>query len=64
MKLAVTYQMCGYIDVPGDTVEQSMENFNNDPDEYDLPKNAVYVDGSFELSTQDVDEMKAMTTTY
>ena len=59
MKLAVTWQMCGYIDIPGNTLEESMENFNNNSNHYRLP-GGEYVDGSFELTTQDVEEMEAM----
>ena len=58
MRLAVTYWMAGYIDVPGNTLEEAMKNFNENPDRYKLPIDAYYVDGSYELSTQDVEEME------
>ena len=60
MRLAVTYQMAGYIDVPGNTIEKAMEEFNNNSDYYKLPTDAEYVDGSYELTTQDVEEMEAI----
>ena len=60
MRLAVTYQMAGYIDVPGNTLEEAMKEFNDNSDYYKLPTDAEYVDGSYELSTQDVDEMEAI----
>lgn len=60
MRLAVTYQMAGYIDVPGNTIEEAMEEFNNNSDYYKLPTDAEYVDGSYELTTQDVEEMEAI----
>ena len=60
MKVAVTWQMCGYVDIPADTMEEAMEKFNNESDYIKLPTNGEYVDGSFELSSDDVDEMESM----
>ena len=59
-KIAVTWEMCGFIEVEGNTVEEAMENFENNPDEYELPRDGEYVDGSFVLSTDDVDTMEIM----
>ena len=42
------------------TTEEAMEAFNEQCDYIKLPTNGEYVDGSFELSTQDVEEMEAM----
>ena len=60
MKVAVTWEMCGYVDIDADTMEEAMEKFNNESDYIKLPTNGEYVDGSFELSSDDVDEMEAM----
>ena len=60
MKVAVTWQMCGYVDITADTMEEAMEKFNNESDYIKLPTNGEYVDGSFELSSDDADEMEAM----
>ena len=60
MKVSVTWQMCGYVDIPADTMEEAMEKFNNESDYIKLPTNGEYVDGSFELSSDDADEMEAM----
>lgn len=61
MRVAVTWQMCGYIDVPETkTTEEAMVKFNENPDNFALPTEANYVDGSFELSTDDVEEMEAI----
>lgn len=61
MKLAVTWQMCGYVDIPNVTsIESAMIYFENNSDYIKLPTNGEYVDGSFELSTDDPDEMKVM----
>ena len=61
MKLAVTWQMFGYVDIPNVTsIESAMIYFENNSDYIKLPTNGEYVDGSFEMSTDDPDEMKLM----
>ncbi len=60
MKLAVTWEMCGYVDVEADTLEEAMEKFYDECDYIKLPSDGEYIDGSFQLSTDDVDEMEAM----
>lgn len=61
MKIAVTWGMCGYVDIPqANTVEEAMEIFNRESDYIKLPTNGEYVDGSFQLFTDDVNEMEAM----
>lgn len=60
VKIAVTWEMCGYIEVDAVSTEEAMQKVKNDPDDYDLPKNGDYVDGSFHLSTEDVEIMKIM----
>jgi hypothetical protein len=61
IKLPVTWQVCGWIEVEADSLEEAIDNFN--PNEHELPKNdeASYVDGSFELTDSDPDNIKAMT---
>ena len=59
MRLAVTWEMAGYVNVEADTLEDAMEKFNKESDYIKLP-NGDYVDGSFRLSTEDVDEMEAI----
>ena len=61
MKIAVTWEMCGYVDIPhANTVKEAMEIFNRESDYIKLPTNGEYVDGSFQLSTDDVEEMEDM----
>ena len=60
MRLAVTWEMAGYVDVEADTLEDAMGKFNNESDYIKLPTNGEYVDGSFQLSSDDVEEMEAM----
>ena len=61
MRIAVTWSMCGYIDVPGaSTYEEAIAEVLQNADDYNLPVEQVYVDGSFEPSTQDPEEMAAI----
>ena len=61
MKVAVTWQMYGYVDIPNVTsMESAMIYFNENSDYIKLPTDGEYVDGSFELSTEDPDEMEVM----
>lgn len=60
MRVAVTWEMCGYVDIEADTMEEAMEKFNRESDYIKLPTNAEYVDGSFQLSSDDVEEMEVM----
>ncbi|MGN0485533.1 MAG: hypothetical protein ACI4HI_18495 [Lachnospiraceae bacterium] len=63
MKVAVTWQMCGYVDIDRPTMESAMKYFEENSDCIKLPKDGIYVDGSFELSSDDVEEMKIMAIT-
>lgn len=60
MKVAVTWEMCGYVEIDANTMEEAMKKFNENSDHIKLPTNGEYVDGSFQLSSEDVEEMEAM----
>lgn len=60
MKVAVTWEMCGYIDIEAQSMEEAMEKFKKESDYIELPSDGIYVDGSFQLSSDDVEEMKVM----
>lgn len=60
MKVAVTWEVCGYVDIEAETMEEAMEKFNKDSETIPLPTDFEYVDGSFQLSSNDVEEMEAM----
>lgn len=61
MKVAVTWELYGYVDIPyATTMEEAMDVFNQESDYIKLPSEAEYVYGSFRLITEDVDEMKVM----
>lgn len=59
MKVAVTWEMCGYVDIEANTMEEAMEKFKKESDYIKLP-DGEYVDGSFQLTSEDVEEMKTM----
>lgn len=60
-RIAVVWQACGFIEVEADSIEEAMGKVRENPDDYQLPYDGgEYVDGSFELSTDDVEEMKAI----
>ncbi len=60
MKVPVTWSMCGFVEIDADTMEEAMEKFNKNSDYIKLPTDGEYVDGSFELSSDDAEEMEAM----
>lgn len=53
--IPVTWSVCGMIKVKAKSLEEAMSIFDNNPDDFDLPDNSDYVDGSFELSSKDVE---------
>lgn len=59
-RVAVTWEVCGYIEVEADSIEEAMNMVDENPDDYKLPIENYYIDGSFGLSTYDVEEMKAI----
>ncbi len=57
--LCVTWEMCGTVKVMAHSLEEAMETFYKDLNHIKLP-DGEYVDSSFKLSTDDVEEMEAM----
>nr|DAR46216.1 MAG TPA: hypothetical protein [Caudoviricetes sp.] len=41
-------------------MEEAMKKFHSESDHIKLPEDGVYVDGSFQLTSDDVEEMEAM----
>lgn len=60
MKVAVTWEMFGYIDIEANNMEEAMRKFYSESDHIKLPEDGIYVDGSFRLTSNDVEEMEAM----
>lgn len=59
-RVAVTYEMAGFIEIEADSMEEAMEKFTENSDMYPLPYEANYVDGSFQTVCNDVDAMKVL----
>lgn len=58
-RIAVNWEVCGFIEVEADNLEEAMNKVRENPDNYPLPYDGgEYVDGSFCLSTDDVEEMR------
>ena len=58
-RIAVTWETAGYIEVEANSIEEAMKKVKENPDNYPLPYDGgEYIDGSFRLSTDDVEEMK------
>ena len=62
MKVAVTWEMCGFVEINAPTMEEAMAYFNENSDDIPLPDDGEYVDGSFELSSDDPEVLKSMGT--
>ena len=60
MKVPVVWEMCGFIDIPEESMKAAMERFNKESEAIPLPSHGEYVDGSFQLASTDPDEMRAM----
>ncbi len=61
MKLAVTWEMKGYIDIPeAKSIDEAMEIFKRKSDDIELPK-GEYVDSSFRLTDEDAEIQKVLT---
>ena len=60
VKLPVTYEVCGFVEVPKGTIEEAIDYFYENIDYIKLPTDTEYVDGSFQLSTDDPEEIEAM----
>jgi hypothetical protein len=60
IKLPVTWQMSGIIEVEADSIQDAIDNF--EPDDVDLPDNdepdTLYVDSSFALTDTDTSYVK------
>ena len=54
--IPVSWEMCGFIEIYADTIEEAVEIFDKDSDTYELPSESNYVDGSFERADYDLVE--------
>jgi len=54
-KLPVTWEVYGFVKIEANSIEEAIEIFNRESDHIELPEDSEYVDGSFELSSDEPD---------
>lgn len=54
-RLPVTWEVCGFVEVEAESVEEAIEAFERDIDHIPLPDDSEYVDGSFGLTDPSVE---------
>lgn len=59
IKLPVTWECCGVIEVEADSIENAIEYFDYHSDELPLPDDFEYVDASFQLSCNEPEYVKS-----
>lgn len=58
--LPVTWEMCGTVSVKANTLDEAIQRFYETADDIPLPHDSNYVDGSFQLSSNDRDFIKLL----
>lgn len=58
IKLPVTWEECGTVEIEADSIEEALEKFQYEEPYLELPNNNVYIDGSFQLSSNDPESIR------
>ena len=58
IKLPVTWEVCGMIEIEADSIEDAVNKFDENIDFISLPSNGEYVDGSFDLSNREIEYLE------
>ncbi len=58
--IPVTWEMCGKITVKANTLNEAMDIARDEASEIPLPSESYYVDGSWQLSLDDADEIRCL----
>ena len=58
-KMPVTWEVCGFVNVEADSIEDAIQEFKKNSDCYELPNDPQYVEDSFCLSDDDPEIIKA-----
>lgn len=58
IRLPVTWEVCGFINVEAENIESAIEYFNESADRIPLPEDFEYVDASFSLTDTDPEFIK------
>ena len=53
INIPVTYEMAGVVTIEADSIKEAMKKFRLNSDNFKLPNNSYYVDGSFEMTSDD-----------
>ena len=56
-RLPVTWDVCGFVNVEAESLEEAVQDFNENVDKYELPE-PEYVDGSFRLTEDNIEILK------
>lgn len=59
-KIPVTWEVCGEVDIEANSLEEAVEIFKEKMDEVPLPSESYYVDGSFRLTSENLEELRSM----
>ena len=55
IKLPVTWEAFGIVEVEANSIEEAVNYFNENSDYIHMPKDSEYVDGSFNLSDSELE---------
>ena len=58
IKIPVIWEMCGMVEIEADSLEEAIEGFHSAEDDLPLPECSDYVDGSFAISTDDLNTIR------
>ncbi len=59
-RIPVTWSVCGYVKIPAATLEEAMEIAKDEDGIIPLPDDSDYVDGSWELSETEVENVREL----
>lgn len=58
-RLPVTWEVCGFVNVVAESLEEAVQDFNENVDKYELPiDDCEYVDSSFRLTEDNIEILK------
>lgn len=58
--LPVTWEVCGIVEIEAETLEDAVKYFDENTTQIDTPSEEYYVDGSFRLSSDDIEDLRFM----
>ena len=55
IRLPVSWEVCGMVEIEANTINEAMDIFEKTQDHIPLPNDFDYVDGSFDLTTKELE---------